>query len=138
MFLGRAFVTCYKAEGEVVGWAVPLEARSSLSLALMEIIYVIILHIISNLKIWRWGYITYPFWVSEFVCRILQQLLAQFFNSHWHDCLTVKIIFFSALTRFFNSDIDCWRIVPCTRNKTHDPINALNYWNYRKKLHCKL
>ena len=32
-------------------------------------------------------YITHPFCVSEFVCRILQQSLAQFLSSHWHDCI---------------------------------------------------
>ena len=82
-------------------------------------------------------YITRPFCTSEFVCRILQESLAQLFNSHWYDCLPVKIIFFSALTRFFNSvflnsDIHCWRIVPYTRKKMHEPINVLNYWNNKK------
>ena len=71
---------------------------------------------------------------------ILQNLLAQLFNSHWHDYLTVtgmivqqslawffnsltdKVFLFSMLAKFFNSDVRCWRIVPCTRNTTHDPL----------------
>ena len=100
MFLGRAFVTCYKAEGEVVGWAVPLEARSSLSLALMETIYVIILHIISNLKIWRWGY----FYIMSHIHFGFLNLFAGFFNSRWHDSSTVTgTILQQSLARLFNS-----------------------------------
>ena len=55
---------------------------------------------------------------------IIQQSLARLFNSHWHDSstVTVKIFFFIMLVEFFNSDVHCWRIVPCTRNTTHDPV----------------
>ena len=80
---------------------------------------------------------------------IIQQLLARFFNCHWHDSsivagtilqlslarffnsgwynssiAMVKIFLFSLLAELFNSDVHCWRIVPCTRNTTHDPITA--------------
>ena len=70
---------------------------------------------------------------------ILRQSLARFFNSYWHDCSTVTgtIVqqllaqffnskgnnFFYRLAEFFNSDVHCWRIVPCTRNTTHDPLS---------------
>ena len=47
---------------------------------------------------------------------ILQQWLARFFNSHGQD-----FFLFSMLAEFFNSDVYCWIIVPCTRNTTHDP-----------------
>ena len=56
----------------------------------------------------------------------VQQSLARFFNSHWHDSSTAagtilqqswSIFFiFSMFAEFFNSDVHCWRIVPCTRN----------------------
>ena len=70
---------------------------------------------------------------------IVQQSLARFFNSHWHICSTVTgTILQQSLTRLFNSHGQhfffffyagrilqqwnhCWRIVPCTRNTTHDP-----------------
>ena len=31
-------------------------------------------------------------------------------------------VFVMFMAEFFNSDIHCWRIVPCTRNTTHDPM----------------
>ena len=62
---------------------------------------------------------------------IIQQCLARLFNSHWHYYSTVagtivqqsreRFSVFSMLAEFFNSDVHCWRIVPCTRNTTHDP-----------------
>ena len=59
---------------------------------------------------------------------IAQQALAWLFNRHWHDCSTVtgtilqqsRARFFSVLIEFFNSDVHCWRMVPWTRNTTHD------------------
>ena len=79
---------------------------------------------------------------------IMQQLLARSFNSHWHDSSAVagmilqqsraRFFIFSTLAEFFNSDVHCWRIVPCTRYTTHDPLfnnnNSLSiYWlNLRK------
>ena len=62
---------------------------------------------------------------------IVQQSLARLFNSHWHDSSAVagtilqqswaRFFLFSTLAEFFNSDVHYWRIVPCTRNMTHDP-----------------
>ena len=84
-------------------WAVPLDSLpppllSLLSLALMEVLYGtdIPLNTESENLTLRLclHYIARPFCVSEFVSRILQGSLAQFFNSHWHDYSTVKIIFF--------------------------------------------
>ena len=67
---------------------------------------------------------------------IVQQSLARLFNNHWHDSSTVastilqqsraRFFLFSTLAEFFNSDAYCWRIVPCTRNMTHDPNTVLN------------
>ena len=69
----------------------------------------------------------------------IQQSLAQLFNSHWHDSSTVTgtilqqwlaqffnshcqdFFLFSKLAELFNSDVYCWRILPCARNTTHDP-----------------
>ena len=61
---------------------------------------------------------------STVVGTIVRQSLARLFNSHWHDSstVTVKIFVFSMLAEFFSSDVHCWRIVPCTRNTTHDPV----------------
>ena len=65
---------------------------------------------------------------------IFQQVLARLFNSHWYDSPTVtgtiiqqsraRFFLFSMLAEFFNSDVHCWRIVPCTRNTTHVPMTA--------------
>ena len=65
---------------------------------------------------------------------ILQQSLARLFNSHWHDSSTLAgtilqqsrlvLLIFSMLAEFFKSDVHCWRIVPCTRNATHDLANV--------------
>ena len=62
---------------------------------------------------------------------IVQQSLVQLFNSHWHYYSTVagmivqqsraRFFLFSMLAEFFNIDVHCWRIVPCTRNTAHDP-----------------
>ena len=62
---------------------------------------------------------------------ILQLSLARLFNSHLHDSSTVagtilqqsqaRFFLFSMLAELFNNDVHCWRIVPCTRNTTHDP-----------------
>ena len=75
---------------------------------------------------------------------IIQQSLARFFNSHWHDSSTVTgtilqqwlarffnshgqdFFLSSMLAELFNSDVHCRRIVPCTRNTTHDPVSFLN------------
>ena len=66
---------------------------------------------------------------------IVQQSLARFFNSGWHGSSTVAgtilqqsrawFFLFSMLAEFFNSDVHCWRIVPGTRNTTHDPYQLL-------------
>ena len=63
---------------------------------------------------------------------ILQPSLARLFNSHWNDCPTVtgtilqrslaRFFLFFMLAEFFNSDVHCWRMVPCTRNTTHDAV----------------
>ena len=69
-------------------------------------------------------------------CMIIQQWLARlFFNSHWHDCSTVtdtivqqsraRFFLFSKLSEFFKSDVNCWRIVPCTRNTTHAVLERI-------------
>ena len=54
---------------------------------------------------------------------IVQQSLARFFNSHWHICSTVtgNIFSFFYAGRILQQWNHCWRIVPCTRNTTHDP-----------------
>ena len=66
---------------------------------------------------------------------ILQQWLARFFNSHGQD-----FFLSSMLAELFNSDVPCRRIVPCTRNTTHDPVSFLNvktiFFLLRKKKHC--
>ena len=67
---------------------------------------------------------------------ILQQSLARFFSSGWHDSSTVtgKIFSFFYAGKFFNRDVHCWRIVPCTRNTTHDP----NWDNFIRKNKSKI
>ena len=89
---------------------------------------------------------------------IIQQSLARFFNSHWHDSSTVTgtilqqwlarffnshgqdFFLSSMLAELFNSDVHCRRIVPCTRNTTHDPVSFLSvktiFFLLRKKKHC--
>ena len=67
---------------------------------------------------------------SKITWIILQQSLARFFSSYLHDSLAVtgtilqqsraRLFLFSMLAEFFNSDVYCWRIVPCTRNTTHN------------------
>ena len=57
---------------------------------------------------------------------VLQQSLARFFNSYQHDTSTVTGSIFYMLAEFFNSDIHCWRIVPCTRNTTQDLVKYIN------------
>ena len=57
---------------------------------------------------------------------IIQQSLARLFNSRWHDSPTVAVKIFS----FFYADRilqQCWRIVPCTRNTTQDPLDIFNF-----------
>ena len=63
---------------------------------------------------------------------IIQQWLAQFFNSLWHNSSTftgtilqqslARFFLFPMLAEFLNSDVHCWRIMPCTMNTTYDPI----------------
>ena len=64
---------------------------------------------------------------------IFQQSLARFFSSYWHEssAMAGTIFFnshgqdfflFSMLAEFLNRDVHCWRIVPCTKNTTHDPM----------------
>ena len=57
---------------------------------------------------------------------IVQQSLARLFNSRWHDSPTVavKIFSFFYAGRIFQQ---CWRIVPCTRNTTQDPLDIFNF-----------
>ena len=53
---------------------------------------------------------------------IVQQLLAQFISSRWHNSSTVagailqqsSYFFLCVLAEFFNSDVHCWRIVSVT------------------------
>ena len=72
---------------------------------------------------------------------IIQQSLAQLFNSHWHNYSAVadtilQQYFFSTLAEFFNSDVHCWKIVPCTRNTKHDPKTyySVNEWFIKFKV----
>ena len=61
---------------------------------------------------------------------IMQQWLARVFNSHWHGCSTViGTIVQKSLARFYAGRIlqQCWRIVPCTRNATQDPLDIFNF-----------
>ena len=57
---------------------------------------------------------------------IIQQSLARLFNSRWHDSSTVAVKIF---TFFYAGRIlqQCWRIVPCTRNTTQDPLDIFNF-----------
>ena len=75
---------------------------------------------------------------STVASMIFQQSLAQFFNSHCHNSSTVTgtilqqwlgrffnshgqgFFSFSMLAEIFSNDVHCWRIVPRTRNTTHD------------------
>ena len=63
---------------------------------------------------------------------IVKQSLGRLCNIRCHNFSTVtgtvvqqwwaRFFPFSMLAEFFNSDVQCWRIMPCTRNATHDPI----------------
>ena len=68
---------------------------------------------------------------------IVQQSLEQLCKCGWHDSSTVtaKSFLFSVLVEFFNSDVHCWRIVPCARNTTHDSIS---YQQIKTKNFCIL
>ena len=73
---------------------------------------------------------------------ILQQSLARLLNSHWYNSWTVagtilqqsqaRFFLFPMLAEFFNSDVQCWKIVPCTCNMTHDPhFHTNRFQNYQ-------
>ena len=84
------------------------------------------------------NYLTITGKIILVVDTIIQQSLALFFNSHWHNCSTVagKIvqqslaIFFNSHSQYFffyagkisfNSEVHVSSIVPCTWNTKHDP-----------------
>ena len=81
---------------------------------------------------------------STFTGIILLQPLVQLFNSDWHDSSTVtctilqhsrsRFFLFSMQAEFFNSDVHCWRIVPCTSNTTQIPGGVLRKKEFFKNV----